>query len=420
MTIAIARQPILDRERELVGYELLFRDGVENAFLDLQNAGGNEAAEQVISDSLLMFGIDALTGGSRAFINVTRDILVEGHVGVLPPDRVVPELLASVPPDARVIQACRELRAAGFRIALGGVGDEDRGALLGVADIIKVDFQRTGSARQRELVERFAGDGRKALAEKVEDYEQYTRAMEMGYHYFQGYFFARPETMSHTEIRASRMHFLQLLSEVNRNPLDVRQLTEIVKKDVALTYRLLRYLNSASFAFRSEIGSVQHALTLLGEREIRRWATLVAMAAVGDGKPSELLIVALTRGRFLEIVAPMASLGEQDQDLFLLGILSLLDAVLDQPLARCLSGIPLSAPLRGALLGEPGKYGRMLELAICYEQGAWNALSYLAQELSLSAVALPEAYLRASRWARRTFDAATSPATSEGPATSRG
>ncbi|MBZ0266630.1 EAL domain-containing protein [bacterium] len=414
MTIAIARQPILDRQRELLGYELLFRDGVESALVDLKDISGNQATEQVISNSLLMFGIDALTGGSRAFINVTHDILVEGHVRLLPPERVIPEILESVPADARAVRACRELRAAGFRIALDDVGDEDRGALLDVVDIIKVDFQQTGRVRQKELVERFAGNGKKVLAEKVEDYEQYARAMEMGYDYFQGYFFARPETMSHTRIPASRLHFLELLSEINRSPMNVDALTDIIKKDISLTYRLLRYLNSASFAFRSEIGSVRHALTMLGEREIHKWGTLVAMATVGDGKPSELLIVALTRARFLELVAPMVSLGEEDQDLFLLGMLSLLDAVLDQPLARCLNGIPLKAPLRDGLLGRPGSYGRLLELGICYEKGAWSGLSHLARELSLSPVALPEAYLRASRWARRTFQAVTAPAASMG------
>lgn len=329
---------------------------------------------------------------------------------LLPPERVVPEILESVPDDARVLHACADLRSAGFRIALDDLGDEDRGALLDAADIIKVDFQRTGGDRQRELVAQLGGGRRKLLAEKVEDYEQYERAMELGYDWFQGYFFARPETLSHHEIPAARLHCLELLGEINQPVLDVEALHNIIKRDVSLTYRLLRYLNSASFGFRSEIGSVRHALTMLGEREIRKWATLVAMATVGDGKPSELMIVALTRARFLELIAPYLALDEKDQDLFLLGMLSLLDAVLDQPLARCLNGIPLSAPIRGALLGRPGQYGRLLEVAICYERGAWNGLSVLARELRLSPTLLPDAYLRASDWARKAYDAVAAPA----------
>lgn len=410
MSIAVARQPILDRERHLVGYELLFRDGVEHAFADLKNVSGNDATEQVIANSLLMFGIDALTGRSRAFLNVTHDILVEGHMHLLPAERVVPEILESVRDEARVLRACADLRSAGFRIALDDVGDEDRGALLEVADIIKVDFQRTGRVRQRELVQRFGGGGRKMLAEKVEDYEQYERALELGYDWFQGYFFARPETLSHHDIPAARLHCLELLGEINQPHIDVEALHNIIKRDLSLTYRLLRYLNSASFGFRSEIGSVRHALTMLGEREIRKWATLVAMAAVSEGKPSELMIVALTRARFLELIAPYLALDEEDQDLFLLGMLSLLDAVLDQPLARCLNGIPLSPSIRGALMGRPGTYHRLLEVAICYERGAWNALSYLAQELRLSPALLPAAYLRASDWARKAFESVVAPA----------
>ncbi len=407
MTIAIARQPILDRERALYGYELLFRDGLDNALDALDLPDGTEATSQVISNSVLMFGIDALTGGGKAFINVTRDVLLSGHIYLLPKDTVIPEVPESVSSDREVIEACRKLKKSGFQIALDDIGPDDPGPLLEIADIVKVDFQRTGEERQRALVDDLGARGVTLIAEKIEEYDQFARAVDLGFDYFQGYFFARPETLSRPEIPGSKRQCLDLLSEINRPDLNFDELHNIIKRDVSLTYRLLRYLNSASFGFRAEIGSIRQALVMLGEKEIRKWATLISMATIGEEKPSELLVVALTRARFLEIFAAYVDEADRAQDLFLLGMFSLLDAVVDQPLDRCLEGMPIAEPILGALLGQPGYFLQLLELTVLYERGAWNELGLVARDLSISPTTIPDAYLNATRWARQTFSAVT-------------
>jgi len=321
----VARQPIFDRDEKVFGYELLFRDGLENAF----HGDSNEASRATLDRTLLM-GLDVLCDGRRAFVNCTRDTLIKGLVTLLPSTTTVVEVLESVPADPDVVSACQTLKEAGYMIALDDyVANDPREGLAEMADIIKVEMQLTTEEQQNALIKQFGPWRCRMLAEKIETRAEFVRARDQGFVYFQGYFFRRPEMMNTRDMPANRMNYLRMLQEVSRPDLELPELEKLIKAEASVCYRLLRYLNSAMFGFGSEIHSVRHALSMLGERDVRRWVRLVAAVGAGEEKTSDLVLSALVRGRFGEFLAPRVQHGESD--LFLLGLLSLIDAMMEMP-----------------------------------------------------------------------------------------
>lgn len=400
MIAFVARQPIFDRELVPVAHELLFRDGFDNALVTTDAAA---ATSSVISMSALVFGVEELTGGKKAFINITRDNLLGRHVHLLPHDRVVPEMPREIRPEPVVLEACGRLRKAGYQIALDDVGCDDRGPLLDLADVLIVDFLASKRGQLPNLVKSLRQKNVKMIAKRIEEHQQFEQAMDLGFDYFQGFFFAKPQIVSREQVPASRRHYLELMREVNRPSLSFEELHDVIRQDVSLTFRLLRYLNSAHFGLPVEVKSIKHALVLLGEREIRKWATLISLACMGDDKPSELLLLALTRARFLERLAPVVGMGDDAQEMFMMGMISLLDAIVDRPLRECLKEIPITKRLVETLLGARGPYRDVLDTAISYERAAWDDLAQSARRLRLSESELPPIHLDALRWARQTF-----------------
>lgn len=279
----VARQPILTGEEQVFGYELLFRDGTENCFrgLDL-----NAAARSTVDNSMLI-GFDVLCAGRRAFINCTRDVLLKDYITLLPSGQTVVEVLETVEPDDLVIAACQRLKEAGYLIALDDfVANDPRENLTELADIIKVDMKLTTAAERAEMVKRYGPWRSRLLAEKVETREEFVEARDMGFLYFQGYFFQRPEILTTRGIPENRFNYIRMLQAVAKPELDEREIEKVIKSEASLCYRLLRYLNSAVFGLSNEIHSVRHALSMLGERETRRWIRLVATLGAGQGKSS--------------------------------------------------------------------------------------------------------------------------------------
>jgi c-di-GMP-related signal transduction protein len=260
----VARQPILNREPQVFGYELLFRYGIENFF----RASDMEAAARSTLDSSLLMGFDVLCDGHRAFINCTRDLLLKDGITLLPAEQTVVEILEDIEPDDLVIAAWERLRVAGYMIALNDyVANDPREPLTPLADIIKVDFERTTPAERAELVKRHGCPKRHMLAEKVETRDQFETALHNGFVYFQGYFFRRPEVLKTREIPTNQVNYLRMLKAVSREEVDIRELEGLIKSEASVLYRLLRYLNSPIFGMRNEIHSIRHALAILGERE---------------------------------------------------------------------------------------------------------------------------------------------------------
>jgi c-di-GMP-related signal transduction protein len=390
----VARQPIFDREEKVFGYELLFRDGLENAF-----SGDCDEASRATLDRSLLMGLDVLCDGRRAFVNCTRDTLIKGLVTLLPSATTVVEVLENVPPDPDVVAACRSLREAGYVIALDDyVADDARAPLAEIADIIKVDLQLTTEDQRVDLIKLYGPWRCRMLAEKIETQGDFVRARDQGFVYFQGYFFRRPEMMNTRDMPANRLNYLRLLQEVSRPELNVPGLEKLIKAEASVCYRLLRYLNSAMFGLKSEIHSVRHALSMLGERQVRRWVRLVAAVGAGQDKTSDLVLSALVRGRFGELLQPLVPHGESD--LFLLGLLSLIDAMLEMPMTEVLERVPLDRETKAVLLGQPSLLRPVYQLMLAHESGEWEAAAGLSESLHLDSEEVASYYWRALQWAR--------------------
>jgi c-di-GMP-related signal transduction protein len=391
----LARQPILNRARELFAYELLFRSSLQNSCdgLDLEMASAS------VLDTSFLIGFEKITAGHPMFINCSRDFLLRDYISLFPPKSVVVEILETVKPDREVVEACRRLKQAGYSIALDDFVDSPEWApLVALTDIIKVDFRLTNRSEQRALVSRCAGKNIRMLAEKVETQEEFAAGMSMGYSLFQGYFFCRPEILQHRALPSSKLAYLELLRAATAPEIDVEQLALKIKHEASLTFRLLRYLNSAAFGLHSEIHSVAHALSMLGERELRKWIAVVSVGVLAEGKPDELMTVPLVRARFCELLAPIAGMPEHANDLFLMGLLSVMDAILDRPLDSILAELPVRKEIKDALQAQAGLYRQLLEMATAHERADWEKVGLLVSETGMNEERVSSLYISAVDW----------------------
>ena len=394
----LARQPIFNSDRVVYGYELLFRDSLENFFLHTQG----DVASAAVAENFFLFGMEHLTQGRRAFINCTRDFLVRDYPALLSKDHVVIEILETIQPDEQVVEACRRFKTAGYLIALDDFLDTPEWQpLISLADFIKVDVLATTPEEQRRLAKEFSRTNTRLLAEKVETYEIFQRAMDWGYAYFQGYFFSRPQILTHHDVPAYKLNYLRVLQAVNRAAIDLDEVAERIKVEASLSYRLLRYLNSAAFFLVSDVRSIPHALRLLGEREVRKWISLVAIACMGEDKPQELIVLSLTRARFCELLASSARMEESADALFLLGLLSSIDAILDMTMEDVLKEIVIHEEIRGALLGKDNPLRQIFDVTMMYETGSWDRLDEAAARLGIPEDAIPGMFIQSVDWAKR-------------------
>jgi c-di-GMP-related signal transduction protein len=391
----LARQPILDRKRDVFAYELLFRDGIQNSCPGVNP----EIASTSVLDTTFLIGLEKITEGHRMFVNCPRSFLLRGYFSLFPRDSIVIEILETVKPDQEVIDACANLKREGFLLALDDFIDTPEWQpLVALADFIKVDFRLTDREERQALVTRYAGKGIRMLAEKVETQDEFTEGLKMGYSLFQGYFFCRPEIMHHHNVPASKLAYLELLQAATAPEFNIDDLAAKIKHEASITFRLLRYLNSAAFGLRSEVHSIPHALSLLGELELRKWIAVVSVGVMADGKPDALLTIPLVRGRFCELMAPLAGIPGHSNDLFLLGLLSVMDAILDQPLTTVLAELPVRKEIKEALLARTGLYRHILDIAIAHERADWEKINALVSKLKLDEGKIPPLYMAAVDW----------------------
>jgi len=389
----VARQPIFDRAQNVFGYELLFRNGVEDYF-----SADPELAARSTLDSSLLFGINTLCDNRRAFVNCTREVLFKDLITLLPPNQTVAEILETVEPEDRVIAACKRLKSFGYLIALDDFAPNDaRTPLCEFADIIKVDVRATRLEERSDMVRRFASPKRKMLAEKLETPHEFHQARDMGFTYFQGYFFRKPEIVVGREVPASRLHYLRLLEMVSHSELDMRELEGMLKQEASLSYRLLRYLNSPLFGFGLEIKSIRHAMAVLGEREMRRWIRLVVTVGAAEQKCNELVLMGLTRARFCEQLPDRL---HSSADLFLMGLLSIMDAILEVSMDALLEQLPVDRETKATLLGQSSSIRPLYQLMLAQESGEWAQSSALAKQLGLPDEEVVSTWWQALRWAQ--------------------
>jgi c-di-GMP-related signal transduction protein len=406
MEVCVARQAILDRNRNVYAYELLYRsNSVVNEF---DGTEASVATTRVVANSVLVIGLENVLCGKKAFINLGRTQLVDGFSLTLSKESTVIEILETVEPDAEMLAACERLRDQGYSIALDDfAGTPAVEPLVEFADVIKVDMRITSRAEQERLVKKYRPLGKKMLAEKVETHEEFQWARELGYDFFQGYFFARPFILRGQEIPSHKLSCLRLLREARRPELNFGQLEKLIGEDVALSYKLMRYANSAFFRRNGELNSIRQALVRIGEHGARRWITLAAIPGMASDKPCELAVLSIVRANFCESIAKLA--GAVDPDAALLtGLFSLLDALIDRPLAEALAAVELPSHIADALLGkapETDPLSRVYKLMRVYEDGDWAGVDACAEQLRVPAEAIGEAYLSATRSAQEILHA---------------
>jgi c-di-GMP-related signal transduction protein len=397
-SVHIARQPIFDANRKVQGYELLYRAQAADRAC---TTTGDLAAARVVTDALLGIGLETLTSGAPAFVNFTRQLLLENAAQLLPAKSVVIELREDIVIDAEVVEVCRELKQQGYTLALDDFA-EDSGAeaLVPYVNFIKLDVLGTPPIVWQPLAHRLASPTIHVVAERVETFEVVAEARDAGCTLFQGYYFCRPATQTAKALPARRLAYLNLFSAVNKPDLTIGELEDLVKRDVSLTMRVLRSINSAAFGLGREITSVRHALVMLGVQQVRKWASVWAMAGLNSGGTPESVSVALLRARSCEILGTAWGGADAGAEMFLLGMCSMLDGIVNQPMERAIEGLQLTPGVRNALLGGTNAMRSILDAVVAHEQGDWDRSAEIVQGLGLSATLLPQAYADALRWTR--------------------
>lgn len=389
----LARQPIVAADLSVLGYELLYRAGEET---EARFSDGDLASSQVLVSTFLEVGLERIVGSARAYLNMTRPFLVGTMPLPMAPEQVTLEVLEHVAGDAEVLAGLRTLRARGYRVALDDYTPSPAVApLLDLADEVKLDVlalpQDTLAALVRELRGRRLG----VIAERVETPEMFEHCRRLGCTGFQGYFFCRPQLVRGRALPGMRGTALALIGELDDPEISTQRLEQLIERDVALSYRLLRYINCATFALRREVSSIREAIVMLGLRAIRSWAMLILYARLGEERPRRTLMrTALVRARMAERLA--LELGEAEPGrAFTVGLFSTLDAVLGESLESLLDSTPLSAEVKLALTEHAGPLGELLERALCYERGNWSAL----EARRIDVAAHTRAHLEACAWA---------------------
>jgi EAL and modified HD-GYP domain-containing signal transduction protein len=389
----VARQPILDLNGRLHGYELLFRDGPGVAF-----HGDGNLATRTMLDNSVVFGLETLSGGITAFINCTLESLTESMVDVLPPSMTVLEILENLQPTRELVNACRRLKIAGFRIALDDFGWKPGiEPLVELADYIKVDFIQTDARARNRLMQQLSDHAVAMIAEKIETRAEYEQARAEGFTLIQGYYFCRPVLVKNRSVPANRLSQVEILRMLHDESIDLRKLSRLVKRDTSLTYRLLRLINSPLCAVRQEVSSVQGALIVVGENAFRRIATLAITSELNGDQPQEVLRMAFVRARFCELAARECGLNSTEQ--YLLGLLSLLPVMLRLPMEELTPSLPLRNEIRMALEGAKLSESTLLTWLMHHEHADWDGCDSIARAGRLDQDKLQGCYAEAVSWA---------------------
>jgi EAL and modified HD-GYP domain-containing signal transduction protein len=398
MNFYAARQPILDKNKNLFAYELLFRDSVENVFPDID---GDEATSKMIEASQFNMGISGFTGSKPAFINFTLVTLSKGYPEMIAPDEVVVEILETVKPGKKLLAICKKLHEEGYTIALDDYEHQKVWLhFYPFIKIIKIDIQQSTTENINDVcsaVKNFPHI--KLLAEKVETHDEYNHMLELGFDYFQGYFFAKPEMIKTKSLSPSQIAMAELLYETSKTDLDLNNITKVFERDVSLSYKLLRYANSAIFKRRNEISTIKQALVILGSGELKRFIGLMFAVTANPNKPSELINLAMTRAKFCELVVHNSNLQLDISIAFLTGLLSMIDAILDEEMATVLEKLPLSQEIKDPLLTEKGLMAAIIKLIELIEQAKWDKTNIVIEKLKLDKDKVVEYYNQSLAWA---------------------
>ena len=405
MNTFIGRQPIFDKNMSLFGYELLYRGSdVENDF-DV-DTDPNIATSHTVMNSFFGVGVETLTGGKYAFVNFTEKLINDGIATLFPNDVLVVELLENILPTPAIMESCSKLRKAGYKIALDDfIISPEFFPLIKISNFIKIDFISTPIEKIKDFVTMIKHEKIKVrlIAEKIETKKQFKEAHDMGFSYFQGFFFAKPTIVTHKDMAPSKLVCLELLKFILDEDFDFKHVANIIRKEVTLYYKLLRLINSSYFSPISYIHSAQQALAILGTNEAKKWLTLVVMMRLKtDDKPRELISMSLIRARFFELLSFEIQRGRESHAFYLLGLFSLIDVIADVAMSEVVSRINIDKEIADALINKSGFYGTLLELVASFELGEWNDVKTIAGKLHMDVNGISRIYVNSLKWAAKT------------------
>jgi c-di-GMP-related signal transduction protein len=401
MDVFIARQPIFDVNQKVYAYELLYRSGTENIS---KFKSGDSATSNVVINALLLIGPDTLTEGNRAFINFTETLIKDEIPKMFSNEYLVVELLEDIVPDAHLILRVRELKALGYTIALDDyIASYEYDELAELADIIKVDFVDTTLEERAVIAKNFRRRNKVLLAEKVETKEEFQEAKALGFSLFQGYFFSKPSILKGKDVASLNISYLEVIRELDQPEPQYDKMAEIIERDVALTFKLLRLINSAAFFTSSKVASVKQALVLLGFKEIRKWVMVIMLRDVGKSKPDEVLKTCLVRAKMAEQVAIIAGMKIRKNEMFIMGLFSMIDTLMDQDLYTIIDSLPLEDDIKAAMVGKKNKLYEMFMIVMCYEKGNWEQLLIECGALGIVYSEVPDIYYDSLKWADMTY-----------------
>lgn len=398
----VGRQPVIDINTYTFGYELFFLEGTEKLFTKLNR----EMEDELDNKEVLATQIDKISGKKKVFINFTEKLLKEGYWSILPKERVIIELLSSVKPGVDIEEICRTIKQEGFTIALKNFKyDSKWDPIIEIVDIIKIDIKETSVKEIEAFSKKFYENRISLLAENVDTLQDYYWVRKLGFKYFQGYYFSKPEIIKSEQVPTSRLTKLRLIHEVNKTDFEYNEVETLIKHDPGLTINLLKYVNSAAMGVRNEIIGISHAFSMIGQNNLRKWISILAVSAFTEKKPRELMQTIVKRGQFCELLAPQFGFQDKEaQSLFLIGMFSLLDAIIDMPLEKVLLEIPLSNEIKNTILGQKTPFTDILELAITFESCDWIKMQYIIKEHSLIDRTIIENHVKAIEWTENFVD----------------
>ncbi|MBZ4192886.1 MAG: HDOD domain-containing protein [Candidatus Contendobacter sp.] len=386
--IYFARQSIYDRKLQIAGYELFYRhaEGDSTAqFLDAE-----AATSQVVLNTVTEVGLERVVGIHKAFINIARDFVLDGHLTHFTLPQLVFEIAGDIAVDEPLIQALRDLHQHGYHFVLDDYEDNEAyRALLDIADYVKIDLLTTPEDEVRRLVPLLRQHQIALMAERIETQSIQDFCQSLEFDYFQGHHFSQPKLLKFNSVSTNQLAVLQLLSKLYHPKVEIRNIETLISQDVALTYKLLRYINSAYFSLPRRVESIQRAIMLLGIKNIRSWATLISLASLDDHR-NDLITVALERAKMCELLAEATGFKQRETG-FTVGLLSVLDAMTQAPMEVLLAALPLDEEINQALLTHKGPLGRILACTLAYERCDWESLD----TLGLDSNQINDAYLTA-------------------------
>jgi c-di-GMP phosphodiesterase len=389
--VLVARQPVFNRDLEVIAYELLYREEGRDC-ATVRDA--TQATAQVLASAVLDIGLARLVGNLPAFINFPASLLASRLQLPLAPERIVIEVLERAVPDPHLLDGLMRLRGEGYRIALDDFDiRKDSLELLEYADIVKVDIQQHTAEHLMECVRVLRRHSVQLVAEKVETGAELKFCMEAGFDLFQGYFLQRPETFFEQRAPSSRLSVLELLQSLQECRVSAEQIEQCITRDVGLSYRLLRCINSSYYSTPRQVSSIRQAILLLGYDELRRICSVILLTSLSN-RPAYVTVQALTRARMCEGLCHVAGCHGSD-GCFLTGLLSLVDVFVGAPMEDCLRELPLNQSIRSALRREPGLLGSALSCVLSYEKGEWSTCTF--ENLSLGQIGA--VYAQAVEWA---------------------